>query len=71
MGVYESCAKIKQSTQDMNILWEQTRALWRDANARQFEEEFIARLSVETKKAQTALQNIGPLLSRIRSELRE
>jgi hypothetical protein len=71
MGVYESCAKIKQSTQDMNILWEQTKAVWRDAKARQFEEEFLARLSVETKKAQTALQNIAPLLSRIRSELRE
>ena len=55
----------------MNILWEQTKAVWRDAKARQFEEEFLARLSVETKKAQTALQNIGPLLTRIRSELRE
>jgi hypothetical protein len=71
MGVYESCAKIKQSTLEMTILWEQTRAVWRDANARQFEEEFLAQLSVETKKAQSALQNIGPLLSRIRSELRE
>jgi len=71
MGVYESCAKIKRSAQDMDIVWAQTKAVWRDAKAKQFEEEFLSRLSVEIKKAETALQNIDPVLTRIRSELKE
>lgn len=71
MGVYESYAKIKQSTQDMNIVWEQTKAVWKDAKAAQFEEEFVKRLSAEMKKTQTALENIGITLNRIRSELKE
>jgi hypothetical protein len=71
MGVYESYAKIKRSAQDMNIVWEQTKAVWKDAKSKQFDEEFVQRLSVEIKKAQTALENIGGTLNRIRSELKE
>ena len=71
MGVYESCAKIKLSVRDMNIIWEQTKALWKDEKSRQFEEEFMTRLFAEIKKVETALDTIGAILNRIRFELRE
>ncbi|MHC4365056.1 MAG: hypothetical protein ACYSTJ_06280 [Planctomycetota bacterium] len=71
MGVYESGARIKRSIEDMNIVWGETKAVWKDAKSREFEEEFMMRLSVEVKKAETALGNIGPILNRIRSELKD
>ncbi len=71
MGVYESCAKIKLSAKDMNIIWQQTKALWKDEKSRQFEEEFMTRLFAEIKKVETALDTIGAILNRIRFELRE
>ena len=71
MGVYESGARIKRSIEDMNIVWGETKAVWKDAKSREFEEEFLMRLSVEIKKAETALGNIGPILNRIRAELKD
>jgi uncharacterized protein (UPF0335 family) len=71
MGVYESSARIKRATDDMNIVWGEIKAVWKDAKSREFEEEFVMRLSVEIKKAETALDNIGPILNRIRAELKD
>ncbi|MHC4124052.1 MAG: hypothetical protein ACYSSI_10795 [Planctomycetota bacterium] len=71
MGVYESYASLKKAVKDLNIVWEKTRQVWKDARSKQFEKEFMERLSVEVKKAETALDNIGPMLNRIRSELKE
>ena len=71
MGVYESSAIIKKAVKDLDIFWEQTKTVWKDAKGRQFEEEFIMRLSVEARKARNALDNISPLLNRIHSELRD
>ena len=71
MGIYESCAKIKLSAKDMNIIWQQTKTFWKDQKSRQFEEQFLTRLFAETKKVETALDTIGAILTRIRVELRE
>ncbi len=71
MGVYESSAIIKKGVKDLNVFWEQTKGVWKDAKSRQFEEEFITRLSLEARNTQKALDNIGPLLNRIQSELRD
>ena len=71
MGVYESCARIKRFTKDMNIVWGETKVAWKDARSREFEEEFVMRLATEIKKAETALDNIGPILNRIRAELKD
>ena len=35
MGVYESCANIKKSVRDLNIVWQQTKVVWKDVKARQ------------------------------------
>lgn len=71
MGIYESSAKIKLSARDLNIIWQQTKTFWKDEKSRQFEEHFMTRLSAEIKKTETALDTIGAILNRIRSELRE
>lgn len=71
MGVYESNAKIKQAYKDMDLLWEKTKTLWKDTKAKQFEKEFIERLSVEVKRSMNALDNAGIMMDRIRSELKD
>ena len=71
MGVYESSAKIKLSAKDLNIIWQQTKTFWKDEKSRQFEEKFMAPLSAEIKKTETALDTIGAILNRIRFELKE
>jgi hypothetical protein len=71
MGVYESYSKIKQSAKDMDAVWEHTKEVWTDEKSKQFEDEFIRRLSTEIKKAETVLGNMGMLLSNIRSEFKE
>jgi len=71
MGVYESYSKIKKSAQDMDAVWGQTKEVWKDEKSRQFEEEFVKRLSIEIKRAETVLGNIGTLLNQIHSEFKE
>jgi hypothetical protein len=71
MGVYESSARMKRAADDMNIIWGETKAVWKDAKSKEFEEEFVIRLAAEINKAETALGNIGPLLNRIRAELKD
>ncbi len=71
MGVYESHAKIKKTCDDMNILWGQTRAQWKDARAGEFEKNFIERINIESKRALSALENISLTLNRIRSEFKD
>lgn len=71
MGVYESSAMLKQAVKDLNIVWEQTKNVWKDTKSREFEKEFMGQLSIQIKKAETALNNVGPIINRIHSELRE
>jgi hypothetical protein len=71
MGVYESGAKIKKCTQEIDLIWEQTQAAWKDVKAKQFEDEFIRAIGVEIRKAQTALQNMAPLINQVRAELKD
>ena len=71
MGVYESNMKIKEANKNMALLWEQTKALWKDAKAEQFEQEFVKRLAIEVKRAGNTLGNMGILLDRIRADLRD
>ena len=71
MGVYESSAMLKQAVKDLNIVWEQTKNVWKDTKSREFEKEFMGQLSVQIKKAETALNNVCPIINRIHSELRE
>lgn len=71
MSVHASCANIEESIKDLNMVWQQTKAVWKDAKARQFEKEFMTQLSFEIKKTQTALNQIGVIHNHIRSELRD
>ncbi len=71
MGVYESCAKIKRAAKDMDMIWGEIKGVWKDVKSREFEEEFVTQLAAEIKKAETALDNIGAILNRIRAELKE
>jgi len=71
MGVYESNAKIKKAGQNMDLVWEKTKTLWKDKKADQSEKKFIERFAVEVKRSMSALDNAGIMLNRIRSELKE
>jgi hypothetical protein len=71
MGVYEGYSKIKQSVRDMNSVWEQTRQVWTDQKSKQFEEEFVKPLLIETKKAEIVLENISLLLNQVHSEFKD
>jgi hypothetical protein len=70
MGVYESSAMLKQAAKDLNIVWDQTSGVWKDAKSREFEKKFVRELSIQIKKVGTALDSIGPILNKIHSELR-
>ena len=59
MGVYESYAKIKQSAQDMGLAWEQTRAVWKDVKAAQFEEEFVEKGVYQSRRARNRSRKHG------------
>ena len=53
------------------MVWGEIKGVWKDVKSREFEEEFVMRLAAEIKKAETALDNIGAILNRIRAELKE
>lgn len=70
MGVYESSSKIKRVIKDMNIVWSQTKEVWKDEKSVEFD-AFVKRLATEIEKVEKSLDNIYPLLNRIQTELRE
>ncbi len=71
MGMQESRGKIATSTKDLFAMWANTKLVWSDANAQQFEEVILRALEQDVRMATQAMDQMGALLSSIRRECEE
>lgn len=70
MSVATGQAKLKQAARDLAARWAETRAVWRDENARLFEERFIEPLLKQTRETEETFGYIETVLHRLREECR-
>ena len=68
MGVYEGRGQIGKSMKELMLRWSETRAVWDDAVARQFEEKYLAPLEMDMRSAVNAMDHMATLLSLVRRE---
>jgi hypothetical protein len=59
MSATDSRAKLILANKKLLAEWHQTREAWRDENARQFEEKYMASLEVNIRAAVLAMERMG------------
>jgi hypothetical protein len=70
MGVHEGRGKLTKAMKELMFRWTETRSVWNDAMARQFEERYITPLQIDLKNAVSAMDHMSGLLQQIRHECR-
>jgi hypothetical protein len=70
MSVIDSRAKLILAAKKLMTAWHQTRETWRDENARQFDQKYMAALETHIRAAVLAMERMGNALESARSECR-
>ncbi len=68
MGLYESGGQLNKAIKELMNRWGETRALWDDAMARDFEQKHLLPLQMDLRNALTALGSMNTLLEQIRRD---
>lgn len=55
-------------TKELRVQWQQTKAYWEDAKAREFEQRFLAELFGSVDKTVTVIEQLDKLLTNIKSD---
>lgn len=59
---------IVQAAKELNLQWEETKAHWRDAKSREFEEKFLSELPHHVGNTAHVITEIDTILRKIRSD---
>jgi len=62
MSVIDSRAKLIMANKKLMVVWHQTRQAWRDENARQFEEKYMAPLEANIRATILAMERMNHAL---------
>ena len=68
MSTKGSASILVQAVKDLKIEWQQTKALWRDVKAQEFEQKYIETIPDHVVRAVTAMEEIDVLLSKVRKD---
>ena len=68
MSLSASKGRLAGVTRDLALRWEDTRAVWRDAKAQEFEQRWLSELKVELGKTVAAIEKLDELTRKIRSD---
>ncbi|MCC6239546.1 MAG: hypothetical protein IT448_04525 [Phycisphaerales bacterium] len=71
MGLYEARGNLTKGMKELMQRWLDTKALWRDAAAQQFEEKYIASMERDFRSAVSAMDHAGKIVAQIRNECGE
>ncbi len=71
MGLFEGRGNLTKGMSELQVRWQETRAEWQDAIAQQFEEKYINSIERDLRSTLAAMDQMGALLSRARSECSE
>ena len=70
MSVIDSRAKLILASKKLMAEWHRTREVWRDENARQFEQKYMSALETHIRAAILAMERMGNALESARNECR-
>ena len=68
MSVKDAHARLSQAGKDLGHEWSQLRLSWRDEMADRFEARYIEPLEQELRKSKSAMEQLGSLIARIKSD---
>ncbi len=71
MSVIDSRAKLIMASKKLMANWYQIREAWRDDNARQFEQKYMAPLETNIRGAILAMERIGNALESAQHECKD
>ena len=68
MSVKDAHARLSQVTKELGRNWSDMRLSWRDQMADGFEKSYIEPLELELRKSKSAMEQLGTLMARIKSD---
>ena len=68
MSLSGSKGRLTGITRELTVKWENTRAVWRDSKAQEFEQRWLGDLFVELGKTVAAIEKLDELTRKIRSD---
>ena len=68
MNARNSAANLIQAARELSAEWHSTREHWRDAKAREFEEQFLDPLPGYIARASQVMEEIDTLLRKVRKD---
>lgn len=70
MSVIDSRAKLIMAAKKLTGQWQRTREVWRDENARQFDQKYMSSLETHIRAAVLAMERMGNALESARADCR-
>ncbi len=71
MSLNATRARLEQLAKELFRNWDETKAVWRDSRAQEFEEKFIPELSTRLRQAEEAMEKLDQLISKVREDCDE
>ena len=68
MGVHESRGNLAKAIKELMLRWRDTRAVWDDARAEQFEQQYLRQLEADLRVAGSAMDQMGILIQQVRRD---
>jgi hypothetical protein len=68
MRTRENAASLAQAVKELAIEWQQTKSSWRDIKSQEFEGKFLEELPQQAAKTAAAIEEIGAMLKKIRTD---
>ena len=68
MGVHESRGNLAKAIKELMLRWSETRAVWDDARAEQFEQQYLRQLEADLRVAGSPMDQMSVMLHQARRD---
>ncbi len=68
MSASAASGKLRAAERDLHLRWQEVREAWQDANARQFETNYVEPLLARAHAVETALSRLVTVLQQVRHD---
>ncbi len=68
MNLNATRTRVESLTRELCRSWDETRNVWRDAKAQEFDAEYMQELVARCSQASAAIEKLDQLLTRVRND---
>ncbi|MHC1764091.1 MAG: hypothetical protein AB9869_07275 [Verrucomicrobiia bacterium] len=68
MNLNATRTRVESLTRELLRSWDETKGLWRDSKAQDFDAQYMQELAARTSKASAAIEKLEQLLTRVRND---